>query len=214
MPDASYIAITEADNKSIYDATDREVESWHEAARNGQTEAKDKLCCWVYVTAHKYFHAKARVEEHLTTHDAEEMTSEFFVEFEQTFPQIRTATHFTRRMLKNKLGRYIERERMHRRREATQARFDEVDFLTVSEDYQQRPWEGWSDIEWHQYRTTLQVLRDADDVTRTIIAYRLRGLSYRQISPLVNLSEAALRMRVMRFYGAVRERYEGVELRI
>lgn len=201
-----------AEATTISDASDREVEKWHEEAREGRMDARNKLCCWAYVTAHEYFHAKARAERSLTSHDAEELTSEFFVEFERTLPRIRTATRFTRRMLKYQLVRYIERERRDHKRKVSGSRLEDFEFTIGPDEYEERPWKRWGDAEWHQYRATLQVLQNADATTRSVVESRLRGLSYKQIAANLNVTEAALRMRVARFYQSVRRHYDGLAL--
>lgn len=191
------------------DVSDIEVEEWHKSAQAGHRSAKKKLYCWVYATAQRYFHGKLTVERSLSREDAEELTSEFFVEFERAFPAIRTVTRFTRRALKNKLLRYIEREKSHRGKELIRAYPLESDNLDFIENVPDRSWESWSDIQWYQYATVLRVLNTADEITREVISQRLNGASYKEISVLVELSESALRMRVARFYAEVRRKYRG-----
>ena len=197
-----------AEERTIRNASDRQIERWHEDAKEGLEGARDKLCCWVYLTALEYYHSKVSVEPHFTLHDAEELTSQFFVEFEQSLPRIRTATHFTRRMLKHMLGRYIQREKKHYNREVTRPFFEELATSRTVDEHVDQPWERWSDSVWHQYQATLQELQKTDAITRKIIEYRVRDVAYSVIAVEIKLSEAALRMRVARFYDAVRRRHK------
>ena len=196
-----------AEERAIINASDSQIEQWHEHAKEGQEEAREKLCCWVYLTAFDYYHSKVSVERHFTSHDAEELTSQFFIEFEQMLPRIRTVTHFTRRMLGQMLGRYIRRERKHYDREWTHSFLDESSISRYVDEHYDLAWERWSDPVWYQNQATLHELRKTDAITRKIIEYRVRDVAYSVIAVEIRLSEAALRMRVARFYDAVRQRY-------
>lgn len=198
-----------AEERLILNASDSEISRWHEDAKNGNKVAKGKLCAWAYFTASEYYHSKVSSEKHFSFHDAEELTSQFYLEFEQRLPRIRTATHFTRRLLSRMLGRYISREKHRHLRETTRATFDDV--FSVVDDSVDAPWERWSDHVWHQYRATLHELQSTDEVTRRIIEYRVKEAKYEQIAKEVNLSEAAVRMRVARFYKAVRDRFKSID---
>ena len=197
-----------AEERAIRNASDSQIEQWHEQAKEGHEEAREKLCCWGYLTALDYYHSKVSVERHFTLHDAEELTSQFFVEFEQTLPRVRTATHFTRRMLKHMLGRYIQREKKHYYRETTRPFLDEFATSRTVYEHVDQPWERWSDPVWHQYQATLYELKKTDAITRKIIEYRVKDVAYSEIAGEIELSEAALRMRVARFYDAVRRRHK------
>lgn len=196
-----------AEERAIRHASDHQIEQWHERAKEGNEEDREKLCCWVYLTAFEYYHSKVGVERHFTLHDAEELTSQFFVEFEQMLPRIRSATHFTRRMLGQMLGRYIQRERKHYYREGTHTTLDEVSISRYVDEHCDLAWERWSDSVWYQYQATQHELHRTDAITRKIIEDRVRDVAYSVIAVEIRLSEAALRMRVARFYDAVRRRY-------
>lgn len=199
-----------AEEKAVRSASDAEVERWLAEARSGDPVARENLCCWAYLTAAEYYRAKMGFERLISLQDAEELTSQFFLEFEQSIPSIRTATHFARRLLKAKLGRYIRREKKHQKREIGQSRLDLLDTSPAHDEHSDRPWESWTDTEWYQYRATLEVLNSTDPRTREILEARARGMGYEEIVPMLGLSEAALRMRVARFYKAVRNRFKAL----
>jgi len=207
MPLTSERLRLSAEEKAILQTSDEGVEAWHARAQRGDGAAKEQLCRWAYLTAHEYYHAKVGTERSLTYHDAEELAGEFFVELEQSLPQIRIATRYTRHMLKAKLQRYLKRKRKLQLRETSLPGLAPP-VPPPPDDRSQRPWEHWSDTEWYQYQATLQVLQEADETTRTIVEMRVRDAAYAEIARVVELSEAALRMRVARFYKAVRERFE------
>jgi DNA-directed RNA polymerase specialized sigma24 family protein len=194
-----------AEERSIRNASDSEITQWLKDAKGGNRGARDKLCRWAYFTASEYYHSKVSSERHFTFHDAEELTSQFYLEFEQTLPRIRTATHFTRRLLSRMLGRYINRERHRHLREASRATFDDI--LVAIDESVDPPWNSWTDHVWRQYRATLRELQFTDAITRRIIECRVGEVKYAQIAEEINLSEAAVRMRVARFYKAVRRRF-------
>ncbi len=197
-----------ADEQVVLGVDDGEVERWLAAAKAGDEQQKEQLCLWAYLTAYRYYQSKVKVEKTLTHHDAEELATEFFLEFEHALPRLQTATRFTRRVLKRSLGRYLKRKRQLRHRETPQALGELEQFRSMSTGEPDRPWERWNDEQWHQYRITLYVLDEADETTRTIMAHRLEHGAYKQIAEAMDLSETAIRMRVARFYKAVRAAYE------
>lgn len=195
------------DEQAFLDVRDEEVEGWLVAAKAGGANERENLYCWVYVTARQYYTSKSRVEKALSADDAEELAGQFFLEFERTWPRLQSATRFTRYLLPNILRRYLKRKRKVLRRQ-TPLPAHEPDPATgyASTGHIERPWERWSDHDWYQYQATLYVLKEADEQTRAIIAYRIESppLTYREIAQQINMSETAVRMRASRFYAAVR----------
>lgn len=206
-----------SDEQVLLDASDEDVETWLEAAKAGDEEATEHLCCWAYVTARRYYHLKVQVERLLLADEAEELASDFFLEFERTWPRIHFATRFSRRVLQNNLGRFLKRKRQRKQREAhaqASGQFiasSQVDKSSINAAASS--WQHWSDEEWHQYQAVLKVLDESDEKTRRIITQRLKNppVPYKEIARHMQASETAIRMRISRFYGAVRLRYrEGV----
>lgn len=210
-PTSSHIS----DEREFLEASDEDVERWLEAAKAGDEEAIENLCCWAYVTARHYYRLKVRVERLLSAYEAEELATDFFLEFERAWPHIRFATHFSRRVLQSNLGRFLQRKRQRQQREARAHASGQLRASTsvdkVSIDATESSWQHWSDEEWHQYQAVLQVLSETDEKTRRIIAQRLKipPVPYKEIARQMHASETAIRMRISRFYGAVRLKYAG-----
>lgn len=196
-----------ADERSIRAASDDQVETWLSGAKRGDSVSKEKLCCWAYLTAAEYYQGRVQTEKNLSMQDAEDLTAEFFADFEQALPRMESATHFSRHLMMRKLGRYLQSER---RRYSRSPGFESSGGEEPVEEVPHRPWEHWSDLEWSQYRATLIVLSELDTVSRRIVDLRARNAAYEHIAEETGLSEAAVRMRMARFYKAVRSRFEEI----
>ena len=192
----------------LLDVTDAQVEHWLEAAKAGSRPDLEWLCSWAYLTAFNYYRLKTKIEQALSLHDAEELAGQFFLDFEQAWPELRSATRFTRRVLQSNLRRFLQRKRQQRRYEVAM-------FGGVAADEAERPWERWSDEQWYQYQAALCVLNEADEQTRALITYKLKTppLACKEMAEAMNMTETAVRMRISRFYAAVRRRYHQIVLK-
>lgn len=199
-----------AGNRFYLSADDEDVEDWLKAAKVGDEASQERLCCWVYATARQYYLQKLKVEPWLSMQDAEELATQCYLEFERAWPRLRSATHYTRRVLPTNLRRYLQRKKQRQRREAPTTPARLIQLHDASSGKPQRPWERWSDREWLQYRITLQVLNNADDTTRAILNYRLENppLPCKLIAQKLDLTAPAVRMRISRFYAAVRQHFQ------
>jgi DNA-directed RNA polymerase specialized sigma24 family protein len=156
---------------------------------------------------------KVGVEVRLSPTDAEELAGMFLLEFERAWPRIRSVGHYTRRMLRNNLRRYLRRKRELRRREAPYAshELDRIpdSALHVSESH---PIERWGDDEAAQFAAVRETLSRTDPLTRDLMALRSGDppLSYAVIAVRLNTTETALRMRAARFYQAVRDTHRAM----
>lgn len=197
------------EEQALLDVSDEQVEHWLEAAKAGSRNELERLCSWAYLTAFNYYRLKTKSEQALSLHDAEELAGQFFLEFEQAWPQLRSATRFTRRVLQSTLRRFLQRKKQQRRHEVVMV----VGY--VAADEAERPWERWSDEQWYQYQAALCVLNEADEQTRALITYKLKTppLPYKEMAEAMNMTETAVRMRISRFYAAVRRRYREIVLK-
>ena len=204
-----------ADEITLIDLGNKEVEGLLEQAQNGEGEARDRLCSWSYLTASRYYREKVRVEKTLKTEDAEDLTTAFFLEFDGTLPRLRSATHFTRHVLKQNLKRYLKRKKQRLLKE-TPTPLNELENKAEKSAAAEstNPWERWTDEKFLQYQTVLQSLNSADDLTRQAIEYRLEHppMPYQEIAGHLNMPETAIRMRVARFYSLVRKKYQKIML--
>ena len=179
-------------------------------AQAGDRQARDHLLGWAYLTAHTYYTRKISVEETLSRADAEDLASAFYLEFARAWPRIHTLVHYTRRMLKNNLNRHLLRARYRRCREVAlpyreMVRRVDARAAYASADPGATGWD-WNDHEWLKYRVIGRVIRNSDSRTRELVGYRCAepALPYREIAARTGATEAALRMRMARFYESVR----------
>lgn len=195
------------EGRALLQVTDAQVEAWLEGAKLGQAEEREKLARWAYWTAYEYYQGKLGIEQALTVQDAHDLAAGFIEEFQRRLLGIQTVTHYTRTVLKNRLTHHLARKRQRLDRVVTRT-MEELECLPDAERADSdRPWEAWDDETWDQYRITLQMLGETDETTRSIISSRMQEVPYSVIAEQINLSEAAIRMRVSRFYKAVRERF-------
>lgn len=196
---------------ALLEISDAEIERLLMAANNGREAEREKLFRWAYLTASNYYCLKVKSELALASVDAEELASDFFLEFERTFPRLKSAARFTRFVLKQNLKRYLKRKKQLRHRETSVAE-EEINPQMIATPFEEpsRPWENWSDEDFHQYKAVLETYREIDGTTQKIIKYRLEDppRPYKEISDQLKMSETSIRMRVMRFYSAVRRKYE------
>ena len=187
------------------DVPDETVETWLEGARAGDADALAKLRSWAYLTARRYFAMSSRRERFVSPQDVEDMASGFFVEFDQDWPKMQSATRYARFLLANWVARYVKRKRDRWRREIATDGLD-----TAAPEDTQRPWRTWDDAAWCRYRAVLTTIAHCDPLTRRVVAGRLADppRPYRDLSVELQSTETALRMRMARFYRAVREAYE------
>ncbi|MFT5142116.1 MAG: DNA-directed RNA polymerase specialized sigma24 family protein [Rhodothermales bacterium] len=183
-----------------------------EQAQAGDCQSRDRLLGWAYVTAHSYYRRKVSVESALTRADAEDLASSFYLEFAKAWPRIKAVYHYTRRMLKNNLRRHLVRARSQRNREVLLSQ-EEMLRRFEARAVAASSLEGeWSDHDWLKYRVIGKVMERADHRTRELVQYRCAdpGLPYREISLRTGTSEAALRMRMARFYQSVRHAHSAI----
>jgi DNA-directed RNA polymerase specialized sigma24 family protein len=202
-----------AKEKAISNLGDEELERFLESAQNGDDEAKHTLFCWSYLTAYNYYRLKVQTEKALSIEDAEDLTTAFFLEFERTLPKLKSVTRFTRHVLKRSLNRYIKRKKKYRL-QITIAPLDELERESGNSIMEEtaESWKNWTDEEFLQYQAVLEALKGMDAITQKIISLRLENppKPYKEIADLLKMPETALRMRVTRFYGLVRKKYEKI----
>jgi hypothetical protein len=201
----------DVEDRALLEISDDEIERLLMAANNSSEADREKLFCWAYLTASNYYCLKVKSEANLTLVDAEELASGFFLEFERTLPRLKSAARFTRYVLKQNLKRYLKRKKRLRQRE-TNVTEEEINPQTIAASFEtpSPPWENWSDEDFHQYKAVLETYRETDEITQKIIKYRLEDppRPYKNISDQLKMTETSIRMRVMRFYSAVRRNYE------
>lgn len=182
-------------------------------AQAGDCQARDRLLGWAYVTAHTYYRNKSDVERTLSPADAEDLASSFYLEFVKAWPRIQVVVHYTRRMLKNNLRRHLTRARIRHGRETLVAHTDLIRRFEAKALHNSGHVSEPGDREWLKQRVIGRVIKTADETTRQLVQYRCHDpvLTYREIARRTGTSEAALRMRMARFYRTVRTVHARVE---
>ena len=182
-------------------------------AKGGDRDACHRLLGWAYRSARDYYGRKVGVEVLLSPVDAEELAGMFFIEFERAWPRIQSVRHYTRRMLRNNLRRYLRRKRERRVRVAQYSGHD-LDLIPASALHvaEPHPMERWSDDEASQFAAVRETLARSDPLTRNLMALRSGDppLSYAVIAVRLRSTETALRMRAARFYRAVRDTHKAM----
>ncbi len=199
--------------KNLLALSDDEVERLLAGARASSPEKTDQLLTWAYLTAHQYFHRNLPKERAFSPEDAEDLASAFFLEFERTLPRLKSATRYTRHVLKRNLQRHLRRQKLRRLRSilmSDEALEKKAGGLAPAETEQ--PWQKWTDEQFLQYQAVLRALQSVDEVTRQIMQFRMQEppLEHKEIAGRLGMSETAIRMRVTRFYALVRKKYEKI----
>ena len=197
--------------KDVLAIADQEVESLLKLAQDGDDEARDKLSHWVYLTGQEYYQNKIAAERLLSKEDAEDLTTNVFLEFENSLPHLKSATRFTRYLLKQNLKRYLRRKRQKRLREVPIPLQEIIEKHKSPDDTSQRhDWQDWTDDEFLQYQAVLQTLQQSDETTQQIIRARLEEppIQFNEIAARLSMSETSVRMRAVRFYSQVREQFK------
>lgn len=154
-----------SEEKRILELGDERVEGLLERAQNGDSAARTTLFEWAYLVAAQYYHKKSASESYLTTEDAEELASAYFLEFERALPRLQSATRFTRSVLQRNLKRYLRQKKKRRVLESLLAEQLMSDKISLP-DESSTAWENWTDKEFNQYRAVLKALKSTDDVTQ------------------------------------------------
>jgi len=198
----------DATERALLDLEDGEVEHLKERAQYGDDEARQRVCQWAAATARNYYYIKLQHGAIRSTEEAETLAADFLIEFEQTLPNLRKAVHWTRSLL----PRYLVYTR-HRQRRAGRHTVP-IDPLVLT-DYMNGPAghstpvpTRWDDEQWYLLRTTLRTLDKLPEITRQIIRrifWDESAPTYQDLAIEFGTTEAAIKMRVSRFYRAVRQ---------
>ncbi len=197
------------DEHDLLEVNDEEVDRWLRAAKAGKEEQQQQLLCWAYVTARNHYcwvllKGKERL---LSPDDIEDLAGDFLLEFDHAIPSMRHATRFTRSVLKRTLSRYLRKKRRRVGHE-TPRDLRDLPLGTVAGGGEHEL-EDWDDETFSKYQTVLRVLKESDEKTRRIIASRFGDppLNASEIAEEMDITPAAIRMRLARFYANVRDRY-------
>ncbi len=184
-------------------ATDEAAARWLREAKSGDARAKERLMRWVYEEASDYYLTKARSKERLSLVDAQELISQFLLDFQSLWIHVENVSNYTRRSLSRNLRRFLAR------RKHDAVRLDELcdaELAAVAVEIEEKPWMSWSDHGWSVYQAVLIEYFESAPETMLIVESRLDQVAYAQIASRMGISEGAARMRVSRFMQRVRRR--------
>lgn len=189
---------------------DATIEALRTRAQNNDTDARADLLTWAALTARNYFYLKYQKGEVHSSDEAETLAADFLLEFEHTLPRLQQAARWTRVMLTRYVTYKRHREKRHVERTVVTdpQTIAEVESAPAS-DPNRHPSNTWDDAQWRTLQMTLQVLNKQPETTRNIlkrIFWEDPPPSYQELAALHNTSEAAIKMRVSRFYKAVRKK--------
>lgn len=193
-----------------------ELGEWLIGSQAGEEESRLRMYAWVHRCALNYYLSKTVIEPLLSYHDAQDLASDCLIEFERSWREVRSLPHYTRRMLKNNLQRFLKRKRRVLQRERTLGS-DEME-LQAYEAIRYTPvfeFERLSDEDERRYRSAVCALRQADPIVQDLFKYRVfsETMTYREIAEHLGASETSLRMRMARFNKRVRTNHARQESR-
>lgn len=187
------------------------------AARDGDVAAINQLVTWVYQEGLNYFESRVYRESLLSHSDAQDLAGESVLEFRKALPRIQALPRYVRRMFRNNLIRHLSRKRARGMRECLgEDQVGDRDYLDSAITFQPSELNHWTDQDALRFSTAMNRLSASDPITRRIWSYRLADepLAYKQIGNILEMEDAALRMRIARFCRTVRDDVNRNEKRI
>ena len=186
-------------------AEDVNIQQLHERAVEGDDEAKASLLLWVYFEARRYYKAKTFELGNFSAYEAQELASQFLVNFVASWRGVNRVTNYTRRGLKLNLMRYLATRR------ADTISIEDLDvetLRTLSAEPAEEPWMTWSDEAFDLYAAIALEYYANSEKTVQLVEARIGDpeMPYTELCSDLGISEGAARMRVWRFFGRVRQR--------
>lgn len=196
------------DLETLLDVQESLVKAWHEAAKQGDQEALDKLKAWAYAYSYKCFHYDLAAQRQCITHrTAEDLVDAFAEVFDKKWPDARNIVAFvygTTRQVAwyHQKGRGRRREvvsgelvQRHLEQQAVEHPLDETVF---------------SDIEWRKMKAFEKVYERADALTQEIVERHILsdpGETLQAIADALEREKGMVVMRWSRFKKAVQALY-------
>lgn len=185
-------------------ASEEVLQEWHRKAISGDTAAREKLMLWVYCEANRYYGRKAGELAQLTMQDAEDLASQFILEFESVWRDVRSVGRYTRFVLKRNLERHLAGA--GRRARHVSLHVVETSVLSVSQSH--ASWMTLSDRDYRAYHIVCDEFFGLPVPLKLVIAARLRQppTPYSVVCEPLGMDEATARVRTSRFFDRVRKR--------
>lgn len=190
----------------ILSASDDALQEWHSKAMSGDTAAMDRLMLWAYWEANRYYKLKSRQLAELTPHDAEDLASEFILDFQRAWRDVRSVARYTRFVLKKNLTRHLI-SRSHHGRSVSISLLESTRHAVTQTH---APWMRLSDRGYQAYSALCDEFFVLPTRSRVLIRGRLQQppVPYSTLCDPLGLDVATARMQVSRFFDRVRRRCE------
>jgi DNA-directed RNA polymerase specialized sigma24 family protein len=190
----------------VNQVTDELVQEWHGEAAAGDPASMRKLFLWVYYEANRYYRIKSREHERLTRQDAEDLATQFVIEFESGWRDVRSVARYTRVVLKRNLYRHLRAVSAG----PTTVSLDLLDTKDHAVSQVHAPWMALSDSTYEFYSILCMEYFDLPPLTKLVVNARLQQppTPYASICDALGINEATARVQTNRFLKRVRKRLE------
>ena len=188
----------------VLPATDDALQEWHSDAIKGDAIAMEKLFLWVYCEASLYYSRKSIELARLTAEDAEDLATQFVLEFESVWRDVRSVARYTRAVLKRNLNRHLAA--LSERPKTLPLEVLEARNHSVSQTH--APWMTLSDATLEVYNALCQEYFKLPAARRLLIDARLRHppTPYSAVCRALGWDEGRARVYTNRFLKKVRSR--------
>lgn len=184
--------------------TDALLQEWHHLAMKGDVDAFERLLLWVYSEANYYYFIKSKEVQALSRHDAEDLASEFVLDFQAVWKDIRSVSHYTRYVLKKNLQRHLSAH--GKRGVVVPLAFVETTSHAVTQVH--TAWTDWSDQGYLAYTVFCDEFFSLPAPDRLLIQARLQQppTPFAAVCSRLGLSEDGARVQTSRFFRRIRKR--------
>ncbi|NNE34657.1 MAG: hypothetical protein HKN13_05450 [Rhodothermales bacterium] len=186
--------------------SDDALQEWHRSALSGDSAAMDRLMLWAYWEANRYYQLKSRRLVGLSPHDAEDLASEFILDFQAVWRDVRSVARYTRYVLKKNLNRHLASRSIRGR--SVSISLLESPHHAVTQDH--APWMRISDRGYQAYNVLCDEFYVLPKSERIVVRGRLEQppIPYAVLCEPLGLDVVNARMQVCRFFERIRKRCE------
>ncbi|NNE35741.1 MAG: hypothetical protein HKN13_10915 [Rhodothermales bacterium] len=184
--------------------SDDALQEWHGKALSGDSDAIDRLLLWAYWEANRYYRIKSRHVVGLTSHDAEDLASDFILDFQAAWRDVRSVARYTRYVLKKNLNRHLKSQ--SRRGRTVSVSVLENPLHAVTQEH--APWMRISDRGYQAYNVLCDEFFVLPKSSRIVVQGRLEHppIPYSVLCEPLGMDVVGARMQVCRFFERVRRK--------
>lgn len=184
--------------------TDAILQEWHEQAVGGDVRALEQLFLWVYWEANRYYAVKSRELRLLSLQDAEDLASQFILDYQAVWREVRFVSHYTRYVLKKNLQRHLAA----RARRARALPLGALESQAHAVTQVHASWMDWSDRGFVAYNVFCDEFFNLPAASRLLIEARLRHppTPFAALCRSMGMDENRARKQTSRFFRRIRKR--------